>query len=181
MFGAFKFLAEASKYNVKPIVGCEFYLVDDRFKQQFSKENKDQRYHQLMLAKNEQGYKNLSVLCSLGYMEGMYSKWPRIDKELIEKYHHGIIATSCCLAAEIPQTILNHDEEKAEKKLQWWLDLFGDDFYIELQSHDLDEQQIGNEVLMYRTGHLSNSKAVFELTFFQTVVFLLQSKYENLI
>ncbi len=148
MFGAFKFVAEASKYNVKPIVGCEFYMVDDRFKQQFSKENKDQRYHQLMLAKNEQGYKNLSMLCSLGYIEGMYSKWPRIDKELIEKYHDGIIATSCCLAAEIPQTILNHGVEKAEKVLQWWLNLFGDDFYIELQRHNLDEQQIVNEVLI---------------------------------
>ncbi len=148
MFGAFKFVAEASKYNVKPIVGCEFYVVDDRKKQQFSKENKDQRYHQLMLAKNEQGYKNLSGLCSLGYIEGMYSKWPRIDKELIEKYHEGIIATSCCLAAEIPQTILNHGEEQAEKSLQWWLDLFGDDFYIEIQRHNLDEQQIVNEVLL---------------------------------
>ncbi|MCB0503979.1 MAG: DNA polymerase III subunit alpha [Cyclobacteriaceae bacterium] len=148
MFGAFKFVAEASKYNVKPIVGCEFYVVEDRHKKQFSKEDKDNRFHQLMLAKNATGYKNLSKLTSLGYMEGMYSKWPRIDKELIEKYHEGIIATSCCLAAEIPQAILNKGEEEAEELLKWWIDLFGEDFYIELQRHELDEQKIVNEVLL---------------------------------
>ncbi|HHL52341.1 MAG TPA: PHP domain-containing protein, partial [Flammeovirgaceae bacterium] len=148
MFGAFKFVAEASKFNVKPIVGCEFYLVEDRHKKQFSKEDKDQRYHQLMLAKNATGYKNLMKLTSLGYIEGMYSKWPRIDKELIEKYHEGIIATSCCLAAEIPQAILKKGEEEAEELLKWWLDLFGEDFYIELQRHDLEEQDKVNAVLL---------------------------------
>ncbi|MCB0496959.1 MAG: DNA polymerase III subunit alpha [Cyclobacteriaceae bacterium] len=148
MFGAFKFVAEASKYNIKPIVGCEFYLVEDRHKKQFSKEDKDNRNHQLMLAKNATGYKNLSKLTSLGYIEGMYSKWPRIDKELIEKYHEGIIATSCCLAAEIPQAILNKGEEEAEELLKWWVDLFGEDFYIELQRHELDEQKKVNEVLL---------------------------------
>ena len=148
MFGAFKFVAEASKFNVKPIVGCEFYLVEDRHKKQFSKEDKDQRYHQLMLAKNATGYKNLMKLTSLGYIEGMYSKWPRIDKELIEKYHEGIIATSCCLAAEIPQAILKKGEEEAEELLKWWLDLFGEDFYIELQRHDLEEQDKVNTVLL---------------------------------
>lgn len=148
MFGAFKFVAEASKYNIKPIVGCEFYLVKDRHKKQFSKEDKDNRNHQLMLAKNATGYKNLSKLTSLGYIEGMYSKWPRIDKELIEKYHEGIIATSCCLAAEIPQAILNKGEEEAEELLKWWIDLFGEDFYIELQRHELEEQKVVNEVLL---------------------------------
>ena len=137
MFGAFKFVAEANKHGVKPIVGCEFYLVEDRHKQSFSKANgtKDVRYHQLMLAKNQQGYRNLSKLCSLGYIQGMYSKFPRIDKELIEQYHEGIIATSCCLGAEIPQAILKGDHEKAEELLRWWIDLFGEDFYIELQRH----------------------------------------------
>lgn len=148
MFGAFKFVAEASKYNVKPIVGCEFYLVHDRRKQQFSKEDKDNRYHQLFLAKNEQGYKNLSKLCSLGYMEGMYSKWPRIDKELVEKYHEGLIATTCCIGAEVPQAILHEDEEKAETLFKWWLDMFGDDYYIELQRHNMKEQEKVNAVLL---------------------------------
>lgn len=148
MFGAFKFVAEASKYNVKPIVGCEFYLVHDRRRQQFSKEDKDNRYHQLFLAKNEQGYKNLSKLCSLGYMEGMYSKWPRIDKELVEKYHEGLIATTCCIGAEVPQAILHDDEEKAETLFKWWLDMFGEDYYIELQRHEMKEQEKVNAVLL---------------------------------
>ncbi len=148
MFGAFKFVAEASKYNLKPIIGCEFYLVENRHKKQFTKEDKDHRYHQLMLAKNATGYKNLSKLSSLGYMEGLYSKWPRIDKALIEKYHEGLVVTSCCLAAEIPQAILNKGEAEAEELLKWWLNLFGEDFYIELQRHDLEEQKKVNEVLL---------------------------------
>ncbi|RYE16496.1 MAG: PHP domain-containing protein, partial [Sphingobacteriaceae bacterium] len=103
MFGVFKFVAEAAKHNVKPIVGCEFYVVEDRHKKQFTKDKKDVRHHQLLLAKNAEGYKNLIKLCSLGYIEGLYSKWPRIDKELIEKYHKGLIATSCCIGASVPQ------------------------------------------------------------------------------
>ena len=148
MFGVFKFVAEANKYNVKPIIGCEFYLAPDRHKKQFSKEQRDERYHQLMLAKNEQGYKNLSKLCSLGYMEGLYSKWPRIDKELVVKYHEGLIATSCCLGAEVPQAIMNKSEEEAEELFKWWLELFGEDYYVELQRHDLPEQKQVNAVLL---------------------------------
>lgn len=148
MFGAFKFVAEASKFNVKPIVGCEFYLVHDRHKKQFSKEDKDNRFHQLFLAKDEQGYKNLSKLCSLGYMEGMYSKWPRIDKELVEKYHEGLIATTCCIGAEVPQAILNEGEEKAEELFKWWLNIFGEDYYVELQRHNMKEQEKVNAVLL---------------------------------
>ncbi len=137
MFGAFKFVAEAEKRNLKPIVGCEFYLVEDRHKQAFSRAagEKDVRYHQLLLAKNQKGYENLSKLCSLGFIEGLYGKFPRIDKELIEKYHEGLIATSCCIGAEIPQAILHGRLEEAEEKLRWWIDLLGEDFYIELQRH----------------------------------------------
>ena len=115
MFGAFNFVAEANKNGIKPIVGCEFYVVEDRHKKNFQKEAGDKRYHQLLLAKNQEGYQNLSKLCSLGYIEGMYSKWPRIDKELILQYHKGLIATSCCIGAEIPQAIMYKSEEEAEK------------------------------------------------------------------
>ncbi len=137
MFGAFKFAAEATKHQLKPILGCEFYLVEDRFKQSFSrsKGESDRRYHQLMLAKNATGYKNLMKLTSLGYIDGLYGKYPRIDKELIEQYSEGVIATSCCLGAEIPQAILHGDLEKAESLVKWWKDLLGEDFYIELQRH----------------------------------------------
>ncbi|WPU95872.1 DNA polymerase III subunit alpha [Mucilaginibacter sabulilitoris] len=148
MFGVFKFVAEAGKHNVKPIVGCEFYVVEDRHKKQFTKEKKDVRRHQLMLAKNPEGYKNLVKLCSLGYMEGLYSKWPRIDKELILKYHKGLIATTCCIGASVPQAILRETPEKAEEEFKWWLDLFGEDFYIELQRHDIPEQTTINNVLL---------------------------------
>lgn len=148
MFGAFNFVAEANKYNIKPIVGCEFYMVEDRFKKQFNKENKDVRCHQLLLAKDQDGYKNLSKLCSLGYIDGLYSKWPRIDKELILKYHKGLIATTCCIGAEVPQAILNKGEEEAEIAFKWWLDLFGEDYYIELQRHNLKEQEQVNHVLL---------------------------------
>ncbi|MBR9999847.1 MAG: DNA polymerase III subunit alpha [Cyclobacteriaceae bacterium] len=137
MFGAFKFVAEASRYNVKPILGCEFYVVEDRHKKAFTKEKRDNRYHQLLLAKNETGYRNLMKLTSLGYIEGLYSKWPRIDKELIEKYHEGLIATTCCIGATIPQYILFKTEAEAEVEFRWWLDMFGEDYYIELQRHNL--------------------------------------------
>src|SRR5690606_12535070 len=148
MFGVFKFVAEAAKHNVKPIVGCEFYVVDDRHKKQFTKENRDVRFHQLFLAKNPQGYKNLVKLCSYGYMEGLYSKWPRIDKELILKHHEGLIATTCCIGASVPQAILKKSEEEAEEEFKWWLDLFGEDYYIELQRHEIPEQEKINHVLL---------------------------------
>lgn len=155
MFGVFQFVAEAYKHKnddgslkVKPIVGCEFYLVEDRHKRQFTKEDRDVRYHQLFLAKNEIGYKNLCKLCSLGYIEGLYGKYPRIDKELVLQYHEGLIATTCCLGAEVPRTILKKGEAEGEKVFKWWLDLFGEDYYVELQRHDIPDQIKANEVLL---------------------------------
>ncbi|MEL6719637.1 MAG: DNA polymerase III subunit alpha, partial [Bacteroidota bacterium] len=137
MFGAFKFVAEAEKRDIKPIIGCEFYLVEDRHRKSFSRARgeKDKRFHQLLLAKNQKGYENLSKLCSLGFMEGLYTKFPRIDKEILEKYSEGLVATSCCIGAEIPQAILHGKPEKAEELLKWWLNIFGEDYYIELQRH----------------------------------------------
>ena len=155
MFGAFKFVAEAAKYNtkenpdtIKPIVGCEFYLVENRHKLQFTKDDKDVRYHQLFLAKNAEGYQNLIKLCSLGYIEGLYGKYPRIDKELVKQYSKGLIATTCCLGASVPRTILKKGEEAGEKEFQWWLDVFGEDYYIEIQRHGIPDQDKVNEVLV---------------------------------
>src|SRR6056300_221441 len=138
MFGAFDFHVQCTKQGIQPVIGCEFYLVRDRFEKTFGQGKKDKRYHQLLLAKNEQGYKNLSKLCSLGYLEGLYSKYPRIDKELLKQYSEGLIATSCCIGAEIPQAILFKGEEEAEKLFVEWHQLFGDDFYVELQRHGLE-------------------------------------------
>jgi DNA polymerase-3 subunit alpha len=155
MFGAFEFVSEAYKHKnedgslkVKPIVGCEFYVVEDRHRKVFSKEQKDERYHQVLLAKNKTGYQNLIKLTSLGYIEGMYSKYPRVDKSLIEKYHEGLIATTCCIGAYVPQTILHDGEEKAEQEFKWWLDMFGEDYFIELQRHNIKEQEIINQTLL---------------------------------
>jgi len=155
MFGVFEFVAEAYKHKddrgnvkVKPVVGCEFYITQDRTRKSFSKEEKDPRHHQILLAKNEKGYKNLIKLTSLGYIEGMYGKYPRIDKSLILQYHEGLIATTCCLGALVPQTILKKGETVAEKEFKWWLDIFGEDYYIELQRHGIPEQDKVNEVLV---------------------------------
>ncbi|MEX6687593.1 DNA polymerase III subunit alpha [Danxiaibacter flavus] len=164
MFGVFEFVSKAWKNTkvigkdangkdittpvVKPIVGCEFYVVEDRHRKSFSKEVRDERYHQVLLAKNKQGYQNLIKLTSLGFIEGYYSKYPRIDKGLIEKYHEGLIATTCCIGAYIPQTIIHDGEEAAEKEFKWWLDLFGDDFFIELQRHNIKEQELINDTLL---------------------------------
>lgn len=138
MFGAFKFVAEANKQGVKPIVGCEFYVVKDRFQRSFTGGKRDKRYHQLVLAKNQKGYENLSKLCSLGFIEGLYGKYPRIDKDLLKQYSEGLIGTTCCIGAEVPQTILKEGEEAGEKVFKEWLEIFGDDYYIELQRHHLE-------------------------------------------
>ncbi len=149
MFGVFQFVAEAAKHEgVKPIVGCEFYVVADRHRRTFTKEDRDKRYHQLFLAKNPEGYKNLVKLCSLGYMEGLYGKYPRIDKELILQYHEGLIATTCCIGAMVPQAILRKSEEEAKKEFKWWYNIFGEDYYIEIQRHQMEEQNRVNDVLL---------------------------------
>lgn len=137
MFGAFKFVSEAHKRDLLPIIGCEFYMVEDRHRKSFSraKGEKDRRFHQLLLAKNTKGYENISKLCSLGFIDGLYGKFPRIDKELLSEYSEGLIATSCCIGAEIPQAIIQGDLEKAEELLKWYVDVFGEDFYVELQRH----------------------------------------------
>ena len=148
MFGVFQFVNEAAKAGVKPIVGCEFYVVEDMYRKKFTKQERDDRYHQLLIAKNAEGYKNLSKLCSLGWIDGKYGLYPRIDKQLIEKHHTGLIATTCCIGAYVPQTILHEGEDAAEKEFTWWLNLFGEDYFVELQRHNMPEQNQVNEVLL---------------------------------
>jgi DNA polymerase-3 subunit alpha len=143
MFGVPSFVKEAQDAGIKPIIGSEFYLtpvtMDDR-------ENKD-RFHQVLLAKNLTGYKNLVKLTSAGYLRGMYYK-PRIDKAFLMEHAEGLIATTCCLASEVNQTILRHGEAEGRKVFEWYLNVFGEDYYIELQRHGLRDQDTVNEVLI---------------------------------
>ena len=142
MFGVPHFVAAAQRVGVKPIIGCEFYLAADMHDRK-----EKRRYHQVLLAKNQIGYQNLSKLCSLGFLKGYYYK-PRIDKEAIRQHAEGLIATTCCLAAEIPRLIIEQGEEVAKKAFLEWRELFGKDYYIELQRHDIPEQDRCNEILV---------------------------------
>lgn len=138
MFGVFEFVNTCNKENIKPIVGCEFYMVEDMFLTSFAGTGRrDKRYHQLLLAKNADGYRNLTRLTSLAYKDGLYGKYPRIDLPLLEKYKDGLIATTCCIGGVVIQTILDKGEEAGEIVFKKWLDLFGDDYYIELQRHQI--------------------------------------------
>lgn len=146
MYGAFAFVSEAQSAGIKPIVGCEFYVVDDLHKKKFTRENKDKRYQIPMLAKNRNGYKNLAKLSSIAFTEGYYYKFPRIDKTAIEAYRSDIICLSGGIYGELADLILNKGEAFAEEALVWYQETFGDDFYLEVQNHGLDEEAKVNEV-----------------------------------
>lgn len=148
MYGAFEFVSEALKHDIKPIVGCEFYISTDRKKLKFTKDDPDKRYNQVLLAKNKIGYQNLAKLSSIGFVEGLYGIYPRIDKELVEQYKEGVIATTGGLASEVPYLILHVGERQAEDAFLWWLKTFGDDFYIELNRHGTREEERVNETLL---------------------------------
>src|SRR5512133_2585192 len=156
MFGVKEFHNEATKQGIKPILGCEVYVAPRGRRDRVEKEDRSSR-HLILLAKNLQGYQNLSILVSLGYTEGFYYK-PRIDWELLHQYHEGLIASTACLGGEVPHAILQESAEEAERlALKYW-EVFGDDFYLELQRHpsgdpamDRDvfhQQQKVNEVLV---------------------------------
>jgi len=139
MFGVFNFYKAAKEKGIKPILGCEVYVVQDRFIKEFTGGKKDKRYHQLLLAKNAIGYQNLSRIVSTGFIDGLYRDFPRVDREVIKKYKEGLIATTCCIGAEVPQAIIHKGVEEAEKIFLQWLDIFGEDYYIELQRHKIED------------------------------------------
>ena len=140
MYGCVQFYKAAKKAGIKPIIGCEVYVAT---RTRFDKVNKiDGNNHLILLCKNETGYKNLIKMVSAAFTEGFYSK-PRVDKQLLEQYHEGIICLSACLAGEIPQAILAGDYERAKNAALWYRDLFGEgNYYIELQDHGLEEDTI---------------------------------------
>ncbi len=148
MFGAYKFVEEASANDILAIVGCEFYVAEERTKLKFTKDNPDKRFNQVLLAKNKNGYHNLAKLSSIGFTEGLYGNYPRIDKELIQTYKEDVIALTGDLSGEVPNLILNVGETQAEEAFQWWLEVFGDDFYVELIRHGREENNHVNNVLV---------------------------------
>jgi DNA polymerase-3 subunit alpha len=146
MFGVVDFYKECKKQGVKPIIGCEVYVAP---RTRFDKEpNIDNHYyHLILLAKNETGYKNLTHLVSMGFTEGFYYK-PRIDYEILEKYHEGLVCLSACLAGNVNREILNNNIEKAEEVALWHKNLFGEDYYLEIQPNGLPEQVLANQKLI---------------------------------
>ena len=140
MYGAVAFYDAAVAAGVKPIIGCEVYVAT---RTRFDKVNRiDGNHHLVLLCKNETGYKNLIKLVSAGFTEGFYSK-PRVDKELLEKYHEGLICLSACLVGEVPQALLAGDYERARQTALYYRDLFGEgNYYIELQDHGLEEDRV---------------------------------------
>ena len=140
MYGCVQFYKAAKKAGIKPIIGCEVYVAT---RTRFDKVNKiDGNNHLILLCKNETGYKNLIKMVSAAFVEGFYSK-PRVDKQLLEQYHEGLICLSACLAGEVPQAILAGDYERAKATALWYRDLFGEgNYYIELQDHGLEEDNI---------------------------------------
>ncbi len=133
MFGVKEFHNLARRNGLKPIIGCEVYVAKNS---RFDRTEKEDRSgdHLILLAKNSIGYHNLIKLVSYAWIDGHYYK-PRIDKELLQKFHEGIIASSACLGGEIPQAILNEGEEKARELVLEYKEMFGEDFYLELQRH----------------------------------------------
>ncbi|MEM6644189.1 MAG: DNA polymerase III subunit alpha [Bacteroidota bacterium] len=148
MFGAFKFVRAAHGAEIKPILGSEFFVAEERKKLQFTKDNPDKRFKQVLLAKNKQGYENLIKLSSIAYKEGNYGLFPRIDKELITQHKEGVIALSGGLGGEIPHLVLSVGETQAEEALLWWKAHFGEDFYLEINRHGLEEETRLNEILV---------------------------------
>jgi DNA polymerase III subunit alpha len=145
MFGAKEFHNEARKQGIKPILGCEVYVAR-RSRLEKSDKSDGGGFHLVLLAKNKQGYKNLIKLVSYGWTEGFYYR-PRVDKELLRKFHEGIIASSACLHGEIPWLLRHEGMDAAMKALNEYREIFGEDFYLELQRHPSGDPQIDREVL----------------------------------
>lgn len=149
LYGALEFYKTAKAENIKPIVGCEIYIAQ---KSRFEKDNRG--YHLILLAKNKEGFSNLATLSSLAFKEGTYYV-PRIDKELLRKHSAGLICSSACLGGEVARTILRSGLERAEEVIREYQEIFGDNFYLELMRHGIQEQEEVNHALLVlskRTG-----------------------------
>ncbi|MFS8640288.1 MAG: DNA polymerase III subunit alpha, partial [Symbiobacteriaceae bacterium] len=139
MYGAIDFYKACKQHGIKPIIGCEIYMAR-RTRHDREPKVDDQSYHLLVLAQNERGYRNLIKIVSRAFSEGFYYK-PRADRELLAEHSEGLIVTSGCIGSEIPRLLLEGNEEAALEAVRWYLDVFGDRFYFEIQDHGLPEER----------------------------------------
>jgi DNA polymerase III subunit alpha len=144
MYGAIELIKVCKARKIKPIIGNEMYVVDGSIHEQ----KRRQKFHQVVLAKNTQGYKNLVKLTTISHLEGFQGRGifarPCINRELLKQYREGLIVTSACLGGEIPQAIMAGKLEHARKAARWYKDVFGEDFYLEIQDHGSQEDRIVN-------------------------------------
>ena len=160
MYGVKEFFKFAGKHpNVKPIIGCEVYVT--RHYDHKLKDNDHRRYyHLILLAKNYEGYRNLMKIVSIGHIEGKYYDKPRVAHEIIEKYHENLICCSACLAGEIAKDVVAGDMDGARKAVQWHKDVFGDDYYLEVQLHKTEIPGLALDV--YENQKIAN-EGIFQL------------------
>jgi DNA polymerase-3 subunit alpha len=140
LFGTLDFHKTCLKEGIKPIIGCEVYMANGSRLVKRKVPGQRNYFHMILLAKDMEGYHNLLRLVSQGYLDGFYSK-PRVDRELIEKYHKGLICTSSCLAGEVNQALVGDDWSQALEVARYYRELFGDDFYLEVQNHGIREEE----------------------------------------
>ncbi|MHC0066670.1 DNA polymerase III subunit alpha [Nostoc sp. UIC 10890] len=144
MYGAVELIKICRSQNIKPIIGNEMYVING----DIEKQERRPKYHQVVLAKNTKGYKNLVKLTTISHLKGVQGKGifsrPCINKDLLKEYHEGLIVTSACLGGEVPQAILSNRPDAARKVAQWYKDVFGDDYYLEIQDHGSQEDRIVN-------------------------------------
>ena len=143
MYGVIDFYKEAKKQGIKPIIGCEVYVAPgDRHER--AEVNGVKYYHLILLAENQTGYRNLVKLVSYANIEGFYYK-PRVDHELLRKYHEGIICLSACVAGEVPRALIADNPDRADALVREYIDIFGkENYFLEIQNHGLDEEKKSN-------------------------------------
>ncbi|MEA1887961.1 MAG: DNA polymerase III subunit alpha [Bacteroidota bacterium] len=162
MFGVKEFHNAAKEKGIKPIIGVEAYVARRGMSEITSKDDRSGD-HLILLARNYTGYRNLVKLVSLSWTEGFYYK-PRIDKDLLKQYNEGLIATSACIAGEIPSAILNNDKDSAENIIREYRDIFGDDFYLEIQRHTTGDPVYDNDTLARQNIVIEAYKELSEKT-----------------
>lgn len=169
MYGIVEFYKKCTKEGIKPIIGMEGYTTNINHRER-PERTKFQNYHLLLLAKDKEGYQNLMKLTSIAHLEGYYYR-PRVDRETLAKYSKGLICTSACYLGELPQAIIAGNYEEAKKTAEWYLDVFGKDYYLEVQRHEYAKyipeatnQEVKNELIQMGENEETAIKGVVKLS-----------------